>query len=337
MLNRSHLGWLLAPLVALSLIAACAPPERPDDGRLRVVAAFYPLQFVAERVGGARVDVTGLAPPGAEAHDLELTPSQVAELAGADLVLYLAGFQPAVDDGTRINPAAAVDARDLARLVPAPTEPDEHEHQHEHEDEHEDGHGHGHGDEAEHDDGHDHGHGDGHDHGPGDPHLWLNPDWMTRLADALADELAGLDPAHAEAYRADADQLGAHLTALDERYADGLTHCPRREVVVSHAAFGHLTERYGLRQVAITGLSPEVEPSPRRLAEVIHQAGQTGARTIYFERLVSPDIAELIAREVGATTAVLDPIEGLTPGADEDYLSLMEQNLHAIQTGLGCR
>ena len=307
---------LIAVTLAVLLTAGCAADGRPGDGRPRVVAAFYPLQFVAERVGGGRVAVTGLASPGVEAHDLELTPSQVADLAGADLVLYLGGFQPAVDDGVRAHAAAALDVRQLAP-----------------------GGGHGHEDGAEnHAEDHTEDHtGDGHDHGPGDPHLWLDPDWMAGLAGAVAGALADLDPAGAAGYRAAADRLGADLAALDERYARGLADCPRREVVVSHAAFGHLAERYRLRQIAITGLSPEVEPTPRRLAEVIHDAEQTGATTIFFERLASPDIAELIAREVGATTAVLDPIEGLTPGSDGDYLSLMESNLRALRAGLGCR
>lgn len=331
------------PLVAV--ITACVSPGQPADergaDRPRVVAAFYPLQFVAERVGGDRVTVTGLTPPGAEAHDLELTPSQVADLTEADLVLYLEGFQPAVDDGLRARSAASVDARDL---VPPPA-PDDHDQDDRADDRHR-------GDHSSHDDHNDrddhnsrehmdgpggHSHGDGHDHGAVDPHLWLDPDWLARLAIGLAGELASLDPAGAAAYRADADRLGADLAALDERYARGLADCPRREVVVSHAAFGYLTQRYGLRQVAITGLAPELEPTPRRLADVIHEAKETGATTIFFERLVSPDIAGLIAREVGATTAVLDPIEGLTSGSQEDYLSLMENNLRALRAGLGCR
>lgn len=306
---------LVVVVSSLSLIAACAAPARPDDGRLRVVAAFYPLEFVTERVGLDRITVTGLTPPGAEAHDLELVPSQVADLTEADLVLYLSGFQPAVDDAVA-GSTHAVDARTLAPLAPppaAPDGPDDHDHEHL---------------DLE---------GDGHDHGPADPHLWLDPDWLARLAGGLAGELARLDPAGAAAYRTGADRLGADLAALDERYARGLADCSRREMVVSHAAFGYLAQRYGLRQIAISGLSPEVEPTPRRLSRAIRQARATGATTIFFARLASPDVAELIAREVGATTAVLDPLEGLPPGSEEDYFSVMEDNLQALRTGLGCR
>lgn len=309
----------LVPSALAGLLALTAGACAADDGQasggsdtaLDVVAAFYPLEFLATRVGGEQVNVTGLAPPGVEAHDLELSPAQVAEVSDADLVVYLSEFMPAVDESVEAHARESFDVAGAVPLLEAT----------------EDG-GHGHEEEE-----------DGHaedEHGPEDPHLWLDPLRMATLADDLASRFGDLDPDNAADYTANAEALQADLEALDTEYTDGLAGCERREIVVSHAAFGYLADRYDLRQIAITGLTPETEPSPGDIEEVIHEAEEVGATTIFFEVLVSPDVAELIAREVGAQTAVLDPIEGLAPGTAEDYLSLMRQNLETLKPALGC-
>jgi zinc transport system substrate-binding protein len=164
-----------------------------------------------------------------------------------------------------------------------------------------------------------------------DPHVWLDPVLFARIARRIADALPR--PVHTAA-------LLAGLRALDRDYRAGLGHCARRDVVTSHAAFGYLAQRYGLRQVAITGLTPESEPTPQQLAHVVQLVRRTHATTVFFERLVSPRLADTVAREVGATTAVLDPIEGLTPSEErrgENYLTLMRQNLSALRKALACR
>jgi zinc transport system substrate-binding protein len=299
-------GWAAAGALVLTAAACATDSAANDDASLDVVAAFYPLEFLAGQVGGEHASVSNLAAPGVEPHDLELTPSQVADLARADLVIYLSGFQPAVDDAVAEHAGDA--AFDLAEVVPMieATAPDEHA-----------------GQEDE-------------DHGGLDLHVWLDPDRMAGFATELAAEFAARDPDHAAEYTANAGTLGEELATLDREYAEGLADCERREIVVSHAAFGYLADRYDLTQVAITGLSPEEEPSPQRLAEVIHEAEATGATTIFFEVLVSPEVAQVIAEQIGAGTAVLDPIEGLAPGSDEDYLSLMRNNLDALRPALGC-
>lgn len=298
------LALVATPLLAVPAVACAPGTAAGDPDTVQLVAAFYPLEFTARQVGGEQVSVTGLTPPGAEAHDLELSPSQVADVAEADLVVYLAGFQPAVDDAIAAHATGA--SLDVTTVVP----PLEH-------------------DEA--------GHDDGHDHGNGDPHVWLDPDRLATIAGAVAQRLAEVDPEQAAGYRANADALGADLAELDAELADGLASCERREIVVSHAAFGYLADRYDLEQIAVTGLSPEDEPSPQQLADAIDAARASGATTIFFEVLVSPEVANLIAGEVGATTAVLDPIEGLTPGSEADYFSLMRGNLAALRQALGCR
>lgn len=305
----------------------CALDGGSGGGPLRVVAALYPFEFLAERVGGEHVSVTGLAPPGVEAHDLELTPTQVAEVSRADLVIHIAGFQPVVDDAIDQHARhAGFEAAAGASTADADTDTDDH-----HTDDHtDDDHGDDRGDAADDDHGHDHDH-------AADLHVWLDPGQLAEIGDRLAAALAELDPAHAAAYTGNAAALRQELGALDTAYAEGLADCQRREIVVSHAAFGHLAQRYDLRQIAITGLSPETEPTPRRLAEVIEDAQAHHATTIYFETLVSPAVADLIAAHTGAETAVLNPIEGLPADGQHDYFSLMRDNLDALRAGLGCR
>ncbi len=310
---RGIVGIVGAALALIIGLAGCAGSREPlADGVIHIVAGFYPLQFVAEQIGGARVHVTSLTQPGVEPHDLELSPRQVASVADADLVVYLGGFQPAVDEATEQEAAdRAFDAADAVALRPAvvvPMPPDEY-----HEDE---------GASAK---------------GDKDPHIWLDPTRLARVGDALADRLAVIDPERAVTYRDRARALRTSLTGLDTDYSKGLRTCARREIVVSHAAFGYLAERYRLNQIAISGISPDNEPSPGRLADVAEQARAHDATTIFFETLASPKVARAVASEVGLATAVLDPIEGLAAGSSDTYLTVMRHNLAVLRTALGCR
>ncbi|WP_433376541.1 metal ABC transporter substrate-binding protein [Actinoplanes sp. CA-142083] len=286
---------LLAVLLTLAVAAGCAGRASANgftDGKLNVVTAFYPLQFLSERIGGDAVTVTNLTKPGAEPHDVELNPRQVAQVADAGLAVYLEGFQPAVDAAVKQEAKGrAFNVASVVELIPLGKSKD--------------------------------------------PHVWLDPVRFSTIAGKLGDRLAEADPAHAADFHARAQELQNQLQDLNRTYAESLANCPRRELVTSHEAFGYLASRYGLTQIGITGISPEAEPSPRRLAEVAAEARATGTTTIFFETLVSPKVAETIAREVGARTAVLDPLEGLTdPNAD--YFTVMRSNLAALTTALGC-
>jgi zinc transport system substrate-binding protein len=164
-----------------------------------------------------------------------------------------------------------------------------------------------------------------------DPHVWLDPDRYRTIVEAIGRELE--QPARTET-------LGERLRRLDEEYRTGLASCARRELVTSHDAFGYLAERYGLRQVPITGPTPEAEPTPRELERVVRDVRSSGATTIFFETLVSPRLAETVAREVGARTAVLNPLEGLSQAQldlGDDYFTVMRENLAALRKALGCR
>ncbi|WFE61836.1 metal ABC transporter substrate-binding protein [Micromonospora sp. WMMD714] len=305
---------LTAAATALLVLAggtACSTSQAgADPDRVDVVAAFYPLQYVAERVGGGAVTVTNLAKPGAEPHDLELNPRQVGQVSDAELVFYLKGFQPAVDEAVAQNAAdRSLDVTTVVSLRDAAAGGHDHEG--------EDGH-------AEEED------------GGKDPHLWLDPTRLATVADKLAERLGAVDPDRAADYTTRARTLRGELDKLDAEYTAGLATCQRREIVVSHAAFGYLAERYRLEQIGLTGLTPDTEPAPQRLAEVAREAREHKATTIFFETLVSPKVAETIAAEVGAKTAVLDPIEGLSTDGGGDYLSVMRANLTTLRTALGC-
>lgn len=317
---------LLAALVAASGIAACGGNPQAGGDKLTVVAAFYPLQFAAEQVAGGRATVTNLVKPGAEPHDAELTASQVASIADADLVVYLKGFQPAVDEA--VAQYAADHAFDAAAVAPLADAPAEDGHDEEHADEHS-------GEPSEEPDASG---GDEHGHDPGgkDLHIWLDPTRLAAVADKLADRLGKAQPKSRDLFNERATAAHRELDKLDQEYKQGLSTCQRREIFTSHAAFGHLASRYNLEQIALAGLSPDQEPTSQRLAEVAKQAKEHGATVIFFETLVSPKVAEALAREVGAQAKVLDPIEGLQPDTKDDYFSVMRTNLQTLRPALGC-
>lgn len=325
MKTRSRM--LVVPAVAALTLAACGGSDSGASSGPTVVASFYPLAFVAEQVAGDHAQVENLTQPGAESHDLELTGQQVGEVSDADLILFLHGFQPSVDAAVEQNAQErALEVSELVELIPD-QEGAEHA-----EEEHAEEAGEEHAEEPaeEHEE---------HDHGDleGDPHIWLDPANMQAIATAVADRLAEVDPDNAEAYQANADTLSSELDTLDQEFETGLAQCERTVFVTSHQAFGYLADRYGLEQVGIAGMEPDAEPSPERLAEVHQVVQDEGVTTIFYERLVSPKVAETLATDLGVQTAVLDPIEGLTDDtSDEDYLTLMRANLAALQEANGC-
>ena len=266
--------------LALCALAGCGGGSSENS----VVAAFYPLAFAAQRIGGEGVDVRNLTPPGVEPHDLELSGKDVRAIADARTVFYLGdGFQPALEDAIDSTSAHGVDL-----LGPVEASDD-------------------------------------------DPHVWLDPLRYAEVALRIGDELDR---------RPEAERFAGRLRALDAEFRRGLADCERSEIVTSHAAFGYLAGRYGLKQVAITGLAPEAEPTPGDLEDVVRRVREVGATTVFFETLVSPRLAETVAREVGAETAVLDPLEGLTEdevAAGQDYFTVMRANLAALRKALGCR
>jgi zinc transport system substrate-binding protein len=279
-----------------------------------VYAAFAPIEEVARAVAGERADVVGLVPPGGGAHDYEPTAKQLEALATADLVVYFgADFQPGVqdavaglDDGVRI-----IDLLEGLRLLPV-------------------------GEQLPGTDGEV----DGEVLATGDdPHVWLDPQNMMAMTRAVSEALADLDPDGREIYERGRDAYLAELERLDTEMEAGLAQCASDVIVTSHRAFEYLARRFGLTQISIAGISPEVEPSPSTLEAVAAAAAADNVSVIYFEENLPPDLAETVAREIGADTAVLDPVETLSDeqlAAGESYLTVQRANLAALRAGLGC-
>ena len=309
---------LLGALPLASLLAACGGDAQSDG--IGVVASFYPYAYVAEQVGGSHVDVDNLTSPGAEPHDLELKPKQVGAVQSANLMVYQRGFQSAVDDAVDQADLSGEGVLDIATLVHLDDSTGEHSHEHGEEHSQEDETHDEHQEESQH-----------------DPHVWLDPKTMITVTQEIEKRLAEADPDHASDFAANAQRLERELTRLDTAFADGVKNCRTRTIVTSHAAFHYLAERYRLTQVPIAGIDPTNEPTPSQLADISALVERENITTIFAEELVSPAIAETVARETGATTARLDPIEGLGDnGGDETYLSLMRRNLDAIRTANGC-
>ncbi|WP_424537133.1 metal ABC transporter substrate-binding protein [Sphaerisporangium viridialbum] len=295
---------------ALLTATACsagtsASADERGTGKPKVLAAFYPLEWISSRVGGSDITVTGLTQPGVEPHDLELTPRQIAEIERADLVVYIKGVQPALDDAVREHAGdRAFDAASTVTTLPAAA-----------------------GERFQEG-------ADAHERLGYDPHVWLDPSRLATTVTELGKRLGRADAAHAAAYTGRAGAAAGELGALDKEFQQGLTTCGSRTIVTAHAAFGYLADRYKLKQVGISGVDPDAEPSPARLAEVAGVARQERVTTIFTEELVSPKVAEVLAKEVGAKTAVLNPIESRPPAGD--YLSAARANLSALRTALGC-
>ncbi|MEX0990351.1 MAG: zinc ABC transporter substrate-binding protein [Actinomycetota bacterium] len=298
--------------------AACGDrgPAAGSDGAaedpLTVVASFYPLAEAAERVVGSSVAVTNLTPPGVEPHDLELSPDQVELIATADLVLYAGeGFQPAVEEAVvTIAEGTTVDVLDGLPLIQGL--------------------------------GGDHTHDEGEEPAEEgvDPHVWLDPSLLGDIVSTIEGSLAELSPDRASNFSDNAEAFDAELAALDEEFRTGLATCERRLLVTSHAAFGYLARAYDLEQEAISGLSPEAEPSAQELADITDEIRADGVTTVFTETLVSAALAETLASEADVATAILNPLEGLSQeqaDAGADYLSVMRENLDVMRTGLGCR
>ena len=338
-MSKRILAAACAAATALALSACSSTASSGDgsskDGSLTVMASFYPLKYLAEKVGGEHVSVTSLTPDGAEPHDLELSPKMVDSLSSADAVIYLAGFQSAVDEAIEQQaPKTVIDVSSAAELVEAGTDanhPSEDEedatdeaqsgeteaHDHDHE---------GH-DQADHDHHHDM---------SADPHFWLDPVRMAKAATLVGDKLAEADSAHADTYKANAKALAEELTTLGDTLVTKTSTCKVKTFVTAHTAFGYLADRTGLTQVGISGLDPDSSPSPARLAEISQIAKEQGVTTIFTEALIDPKVAQTLADDLGITTAVLDPIESQTD-ASKDYAATMNSNIDALTKALDCQ
>ncbi|MFJ8081037.1 metal ABC transporter substrate-binding protein [Streptomyces sp. NPDC096205] len=315
--RRQHIsGIAIAAATALGLatLSACSSDSSAagSTDKFDVVASFYPMEFLAERIGGDHVHVTTLTEPGQEPHDLDISAQQRAQLEESDAALYLAGLQPAVDDAVKQSGTETkIDAAQLTTLEDLGVE---------------DGHDHGGSSEEE----------EGGDHL--DPHVWLDPVKYAEIAEGVGKAFEKADPDHAADYKKNTAALVKELGELNTSFADGLKNTKTKVFFTNHAAFGYLAERYGLTQEAISGLDPESEPSPARVKELQEEAKADGVTTVFYETLVSDKTAKTLASDAGLKTDVLDPVEGITDKSrGDDYIQVMQANLKALQKALGSK
>lgn len=315
-MNINRLSALVcACTLSLSLLTGCGTQPADTaagDGRLRVLTSFYPMYDFACKIGGDCIDVTNMVPSGTEPHDWEPSSNDLKNLEKADVFIYNgADMEPWADDllVSRSDTLRVVEASENVELR---TTDGEHEHAHEHED-------------AD------------HHHGDFDPHVWLDPENAKIEMEAIRDALCAADPENSTVFQSNYEKYAAELDALDAEFREKLAPLPNRTIVVAHEAFGYLCDAYGLTQVGIEGLSPDSEPDPGRMAEVIDFVREHSISTIFFEELVSPKVAEAIASETGAQAKMLSPLEGLSDeqaAAGADYFSVMHDNLAALMEAL---
>jgi len=298
---------IVLPVITLSLLIACTNKnnagEAPDkSGRIFVYTTVYPMFDFTKKIGGDRINLHNLVPSGTEPHDWEPTPRDIARLEEADVLIYNgAGMESWLNRilGSLTNKKLLLieTAKGLQLL----------ENQ------------------------------DKQENLAYDPHVWLNPMNAKKQMEAIKNALVKADPANGSFYEANYKTYSQKFDALDKEYRDTLAQFERKDIVVAHQAFGYLCDAYGLKQVAIEGLGAEAEPTPARMAEITKFAKENNVKVIFFEELINPRVAQVIAEEVGAKTMVLNPVEGLKDEdikAGKEYFSVMEINLKALAEAL---
>ncbi|MEA4891198.1 MAG: metal ABC transporter substrate-binding protein [Peptococcaceae bacterium] len=329
---------LLTGLLAFSLLAGCGqeqtpPPSNTGDNhsqeeKLSVYASFYPMYDFASKIGGDKVTVVNLVPAGTEPHDWEPAAADISGLEEAAVFIYNgAGMEHWAEDvleSLQNKDLIAVEASKGVSLMEG--------HHHGDEDEHEAGDGNVQEHPAETAEAEEH---EGHE--AFDPHVWLSPLNAKKEMENIKAAFVQADPENKDYYEGNYARYAADLDALDKEFRDTLSPLTNKDIIVSHEAFGYLCGAYGLNQIGIEGLAPDSEPDPARMAEIIEFAKEHQVKVIFFEELVSPKVAETIAGAIGAETAVLNPIEGLSDeqqAAGDDYFTVMRQNLTALKAAL---
>ncbi len=306
-MNKTKLIFLTLGIITLGggiFYAIKTPKENAPSNKIQVTASFYPLAYIASEVGGLRVSVRDLLPPGGEPHSLEPSARDFALLSESDLFLYNgAGFEPWVEKwkrGSFVRPARIVNMVDELALRSASLITK---------------------------------------NGEIDPHFWLDPMIFKQQVDIIRDALIVTDSVNADLYRANASVLVLAISNLDQKFRDGLRSCEKDSIITSHDAFGYIARQYNFDVIPIAGISPDEEPSTKALASIIETARTKNIKYIFFETKVSPKLSEVIAREIGGSTLVLNPLESRTPDeiqSGEDYLSIMKKNLTNLRTALSC-
>lgn len=324
-------------LVVVGLLVSCSPKDVDTGGKLKVYSSVYPVWDFTSKVGGDRIDNKMLVPMGAEAHDWEPSPTDIADLEKADVLvingLGLEQWFESVSASLSNKDLLIIDAsKDTTPMEGHSHSHDEHDHEHD-EDEHE----HEHDDHEEEHDEHEHDEHDDHDHGIYDPHIWSSPVEAKKQMKIIMEELSKADPDNAAYYKENYDKYALEFDKLDEEYRTAVSEFSSTDMVVSHEAYGYLAHEYGLNQVGIEGLVPESEPTPQRMAEIIDLVKEKNVKAIFFEEAGGSKVADSIESSTGAKAIYLSTLESLNQKESEsgaDYFSVMRSNLEALKEGL---
>ena len=325
-MKNKYLYALLGVVFIVTLFFAFKPKvfknkDLPDlsDSKIQVTASFFPMAEFAKQIGGDKVKVINLTPAGVEPHDFEPTPQDIVTIQKSQLFIYNgAGFEAWVKKvlpDLKDSQTVIVDSSKGVDLLSGLKDADEYKY------------------EARNKGGHS-------TKLLYDPHIWLNPVLAQQQVDNILAGLIKADPKNKPYFEANAAAYKQKLSDLDQEFKAGLTNCQNRTVITSHNAFGYLAKRYNLDVLPISGLSPDEEPSPKRLAEIADFSKANNIKYIFFETLVSPRLSQTIASEVGAQTLVFNPLEGLTDkeiAAGEDYLSIQKENLVNLKIAMNCK
>lgn len=327
---------LILGLAMLLLLAGCGKGQANGiaEGKVNVVTSFYPIYEFAKAIGGEEANVINLLPTGVEPHDWTPRSQDILNTSKAQLFFYngagLEGWVPNFLKGLgNDSTVKTVEVSQGIKLIYT-DEDDGHGHGEAAKEEHDEDHGHEAGNE-EHD--HDHDHAATHI----DPHTWVSPKSAKIMAENMKNSFIEVDPAHQANYEARYKELTEKLDALDAKFTSELEGMSKKEIVVSHQAFGYLCRDYGLTQHAIMGLSPDAEPRGQDLVKLSKLVKEEGIQYIFFEELVSDRLAKTLASEAGVETMVLNPVEGLTKEqekAGDNYFTLMEKNLQNLKLAL---
>jgi len=287
-----------------------------SNSKIKVVATIYPVYEFIKQVGGDKVDVSILVPPGAEPHDWEPTARDLMRIKEAKVFAYHgAGFEPIEKLLTKevLGSALPVEvSKDVPKLASSHKDDAHNDDKHENDAQHEEGHGE-------------------------DSHMWLDPLSAVQEVNNILAALIAVDEPNAAYYKANAEAFTKQLLELDQEYKTTLGNVGKKDIITSHEAFGYLAARYGLRQVGIMGLSPDAEPTPDRLAEITRFCRDHQVKYIFFETIASPKLSQTLAKETGAELLVLNPAESLTEQEIKDnknYLIIMRENLSNLKKAL---
>ncbi|WP_281659004.1 ZinT/AdcA family metal-binding protein [Halobacillus sp. Cin3] len=334
------------------LLTACGEEESSNseegeqsDGSseaLSIYTTVYPLQYFAEQITGEQADVQSILPPGSDPHTYEPTSKEMIEMAEADAFIYNgAGLEPYAEkisdsikseDVKILEASKGIELKEHAHNHEEEEGTHEDEHAHEEEENHEGEHAHEEEEGSSHEDEH-----AGHNHGDQDPHVWLDPILSIQVAENIKDTLVELNPEQEDTYNENFQELKSNLEGLDQEFHDQLETAPKNKFIVSHAAYGYWEQSYGVEQVSVSGLSPTNEPSQKDLEEIIKTAEQHNIKHVFFEQNVTPKVADIVRKEIGAEALRLHNLSVLTEediNNEEDYFTLMKRNLEVLTEGL---